>query len=92
MVHPSRLAPALLVTLVLACAGPTADASARVVQICAAKATLVESPGGAVVGVVRRGDDVRVLRRSAGASWYRVRARFGTRGWLRARAICEEDR
>ncbi len=83
-----------MLSVVLASAAPAAPAAAasRDVRICAAKATLVETPGGAAVGVVRRGDEVRVLRQGAGGRWWRVRARFGTRGWLRARAICEEDR
>ncbi len=94
MTPPARALPALALTLLLAAAGPapSASASPRVAEVCASKATLVETPGGAAVGVVRRGDDVAVLRRGADGRWWRVRARFGTRGWLRVRAICPEDR
>lgn len=94
MSPPARLVPALALSAVLAVAGPAPSVSAapRVVEVCASKATLVETPGGAAVGVVRRGDDVAILRRGADGRWWRVRARFGTRGWLRARAICPEDR
>jgi hypothetical protein len=70
----------------------TAAASPRAVTVCSHRATLYETPGGAVVGVVHRGDDVLLLRRGADGRWWRVRARFGTKGWLRSSAICEEDR
>jgi hypothetical protein len=77
----------------LACwAGPAHADAGRDVEVCARKATMYESPGGAAVAVVWRGDRVVVLRRGAGGSWWRVRARFGTRGWIRASAVCAEDR
>ncbi|WP_272473292.1 hypothetical protein [Baekduia alba] len=62
------------------------------VRVCAAEVKLVESPGGAVVGVVHDGDVVRVLLRDRGDRWRRVLTRFRTRGWLRTSTICPEDR
>jgi hypothetical protein len=44
------------------------------------------------VGVLHRGDDVYLLRRGADGHWWRVRARFGTKGWVRSKSICREDR
>jgi hypothetical protein len=53
---------------------------------------MYETPGGAVVGVLHWGDDVYLLRRGADGRWWRVRARFGTKGWVRSKSICREDR
>jgi hypothetical protein len=84
----------------LACgagAGATAAAArpapSRVVTVCSAQVTLYETPGGAKVGILHRGDRVRVVAGTAAREpWWRVVAGFGTRGWLRASAICERDR
>ena len=66
---------------------------ARVVTVCAPQVTLYETPGGAKVGLLHRGDRVRVVAGAAArAPWWRVVASFGTRGWLRASAICGRDR
>src|SRR3954464_5109064 len=70
----------------------TAAASPRAVTVCSHHATLYETPGGAIVGVVHRGDDVYVLRRGSDGRWWRVRARFGTKGGRRSSAIFREDR
>ena len=75
----------------LVVAAPAA-ASPRAVTICKNRATLYETPGGAIVGVVHRGDDVYLLRRGSDGRWWRVRARFGTKGWMQRSAICREDR
>jgi hypothetical protein len=80
---------ALLATLALL-AVPAAAPAAGGAEVCAHRAALYATPGGAAVAVVRRGDVVAVLRR--GDTYWRVRARFGSRGWIRARAICAEDR
>src|SRR3954447_15596053 len=69
----------------------TAAASPRAATVCSHRATLYETPGGAVVGVVHRGGDAFLLRRRADGRRWRVRARFGTKGWMRTSAICEED-
>jgi hypothetical protein len=83
----------------LACAGlavgATSAAAAQAqptVTVCAAHAALYETPGGAQVGVLHNGDHVRVLARGDHRTWWRVVARFGTRGWLRETAVCERDR
>jgi hypothetical protein len=67
-----------------------ADASARArrVTICAAHATLYETPGGPKVGILHRGDKVKVLAFGAEDAWWRVAAAFGTRGWLKESAVC----
>src|SRR5690242_12299165 len=61
-------------------------------RVCAHRVALVESPGGAIVGVVRRGDLVTVLRRTEDDRWRRVQTTFRTRGWLRTKALCAGDR
>jgi hypothetical protein len=74
-------------------AGPaSAAARARAVTVCALDASLYETPGGARVGIVHRGDRVRVVAKGARDGWWRVAASFGTRGWIRATAICRRDR
>ncbi len=67
--------------------GAPAEAAGRG-EVCFAQATLYDTPGGLVVGVLVRGDRVRVLRRSRGRSWVRVRSEIDLRGWMRARALC----
>jgi hypothetical protein len=49
---------------------------------------MYETPGGARVGVLHRGDRVRVVTVGADDPWWRVAAAFGTRGWVRASALC----
>ena len=61
-------------------------------RVCSHRVALVESPGGAIVGVVRRGDLVTVLRRTEDDRWRRVQTTFRTRGWLRTKTLCAEDR
>jgi hypothetical protein len=72
--------------------GGAASAQARTVTICSSRATLYETPGGAKVGVLHDGDQVRVLARDRDDVWWRVVAGFGTRGWLRGSAICGHRR
>jgi len=86
-----RLAVAAACVLCLA-APSAAAASPRAVTVCSKRATMYETPGGAVVGVVHRGDEVFLLRRGSDGRWWRVRARFGTKGWVRSSVICREDR
>jgi hypothetical protein len=83
---------ALIIVVVAALAAATAlpapaHASGRG-EVCVASATLYDTPGGLVVGVLVRGDGVRVLRRSRGRTWVRVRSDIDLRGWMRARALC----
>jgi hypothetical protein len=87
----SRIAAAAAVVS-FAVTAPAAAASHRAVTVCSQRATMYETPGGAIVGVLHRGDDVALLRRGADGRWWRVRARFGTKGWMRSKSICPEDR
>jgi SH3-like domain-containing protein len=75
-------------------AASAADAAARPrhVTICAARATLYESPGGAKVGILHRGDKVKVIAFGTQDAWWRVVAAFGTRGWLKESAVCARHR
>jgi hypothetical protein len=87
-----RIAAAAAVLSLLVTAPAEAASRHRVVTVCSHRATMYETPGGAVVGVLHRGDDVYLLRRGADGRWWRVRARFGTKGWVRSTSICAEDR
>lgn len=69
-----------------------AAARTRTATVCAPGASLYETPGGARVGIVHRGDRVRVVAKGARDGWWRVAASFGTRGWIRETAICRRDR
>lgn len=53
---------------------------------------MYETPGGARVGVLHRGDRVRVVTVGADDPWWRVAAAFGTRGWVRESALCDGGR
>ena len=75
-----------------AAAADATAAHARTVRICAARAALYASPGGARVAIVHHGDRVKVLAVGADDPWWRVAAAFGTRGWVRESAVCEKDR
>ena len=68
----------------------SAAAAARppAATVCAARVTLYETPGGAKVGILHRGDRVRIVAGGGDAAWWRVAASFGTRGWLRSSALC----
>ncbi len=80
------------VFLVLGAAGAQAQARTATATVCAERVTLYESPGGAKVGILHEGDHVRVIAKGRIDPWWRVAASFGTRGWLRERAICRRDR
>jgi hypothetical protein len=87
------LGTALVCTgLAVGAAGAQARAQLRTVTVCATQATLYETPGGAKVGILHRGDRVRVLAKGTDDPWWRVAARFGTRGWVRTSAICGHHR
>jgi hypothetical protein len=72
--------------------GPATAQAARTVTVCAERVTLFETPGGAKVGILHEGDRVRLVAKGSDDPWWRVAARFGTRGWLRKSAICRRDR
>ena len=67
-------------------------ATPKPARVCASRVTLLESPGGAVTGVVHHGDLVFVLNGRSRAQWWRVATTFGTRGWLRHRYLCRRGR
>ncbi|HEY6763005.1 MAG TPA: SH3 domain-containing protein [Baekduia sp.] len=89
----TRRAGVVVLALAAALVAPgVAPAAPRTAAVCASSAGLFETPGGAKVGVVHRGDHVRVVAVGADDGWWRVVARFGTRGWIRETAICRRDR
>jgi hypothetical protein len=97
--HPRRsplpgLVRAGVVAAILAIGLPaSAQAAApRTARVCAPQVLLVESPGGAVTGIVHHYDLLRVLQGGARASWWRVATSFGARGWLHRRTLCGRDR
>jgi hypothetical protein len=85
-----------VVVLALAPAMAPAPASAaaapRTARVCASHALLVETPGGAVTGIVHHFDLVRVLEGRGHARWWRVLTSFGTRGWLHRHDLCGRGR
>jgi hypothetical protein len=77
------------VAAVLAAALPAAaQAAPRTARVCAPHVLLVETPGGAVTGIVHHYDLLHVLQGAGHAPWWRVTTSFGTRGWLRQRTLC----
>jgi SH3-like domain-containing protein len=82
----------LWVALVVMAVPATAAARPPSATFCAAQVTMYETPGGAKVGVLHRGDHVRVVAAGERAPWWRVAAAFGTRGWLRSSALCGHRR
>ena len=94
---PRLLLPGLLragvVALALVATAPAlARAEQRTARVCAARVLLVETPGGAITGIVHHYDLLHVLQGGRHAVWWRVTTSFGTRGWLRRRSLCEPDR
>jgi hypothetical protein len=71
---------------------PGVAQAAKSAHVCASRVVLVESPGGAVTGIVHHGDLLFVLNGRAHAQWWRVATTFGTRGWLRQRNLCARDK
>jgi hypothetical protein len=84
---------AAVATTAALCALPSAAAAApRSATVCAASVAMYETPGGARVGVLHRGDRVRVVAIGADDPWWRVAASFRTRGWVRESALCGHGR
>lgn len=79
---------ALCASPAAAAASAAATASPRAAVVCVAAVGMYETPGGARVGVLHRGDHVRVVTVGADDPWWRVAAAFGTRGWVRESALC----
>jgi hypothetical protein len=63
--------------------------AAPLADVCASRAVLYDTPGGLVVGVLARGTDVVVLRRSANRRWVRVRTARAITGWTPRKALCD---
>jgi hypothetical protein len=74
------------------CPAAVAQPTQRTARVCAPQVLLVETPGGAITGIVHHYDLLRVLQGRKRASWWRVTTSFGTRGWLRQRYLCGRDR
>jgi hypothetical protein len=92
---PGRRRARIVVAATLGCAGlalGASSANARTVTVCAPHVTLYETPGGAKVGILHRGDRVGILAKGSDDEWWRVVAGFGTRGWLRESAVCGRHR
>jgi len=70
-----------------AAAFPAAAAAASVERICVPEATVLDSPRGLPVGVLYRGDRVRVLKRDGTRRWIRVRSGAPISGWITARSV-----
>ena len=79
-------------TFAVALPGVALAATPKSAHVCASRVVLVESPGGAVTGIVHHGDLLFVLNGRAHAQWWRVATTFGTRGWLRQTNLCARDR
>lgn len=99
--EPPRRARVLLPGLVRAgvaaaalaiCPPAAAQAAQGTARVCAPQVLLVETPGGAITGIVHHYDLLRILHGGTRASWWRVTTSFGTRGWLRERYLCGRDR
>jgi hypothetical protein len=92
-VRPPGLFRAGVVALALTAGLPAVAAAApRTARVCASHVLLVETPGGAVTGIVHHFDLLRVLQGGVRASWWRVTTSFGTRGWLHQRDLCRRKR
>jgi hypothetical protein len=58
-------------------------------RTCHGPTPVFDTPGGIVIGILARGDQVRVLVHAAGyAQWVLVDGPIGIRGWVRERALC----
>ncbi len=67
-------------------AAPAGAAERR--SLCARTANLRDSPGGFVIGRLRRPQRLTLLRRSADGRWASVRVRSGLVGWLPSGSLC----
>lgn len=83
-----RLRTALVTTgAIFAAAAPAAAATSRYEHICTPRATVLDSPRGLPVGVLYRGDRVKVLRRDGSRAWIRVRSAAPVTGWITKRSL-----
>jgi hypothetical protein len=64
-------------------------AAAPVRWVCHGPASVFDTPGGVVIGILAQGDHVRVLMHAAGRpEWVMVHGPIEIRGWMRAGALC----
>jgi len=57
--------------------------------VCHGPADVFDTPGGIVIGILARGDRVRVLLHSAGRPrWVMVRGPIEIHGWMNEAALC----
>jgi hypothetical protein len=70
-------------------AAPASAAPLPRAEICVARATVYDTPGGMAVGVLARGTNIVVVRRGANRRWVRVRSAHPITGWTRAKALCD---
>lgn len=66
-----------------------APATPLIRWVCRGPADVFDTPDGIVIGVLARGDHVRVLLHAAGQSqWVFVHGPIEIRGWMRTRTLC----
>lgn len=83
-----RARTALVATCaVFAATAPAAAAKPRYERVCTPRATVLDSPKGLAIGVLYRGDRVRVLRRDGAQAWVRVRSTAPIEGWITKRSL-----
>ena len=67
---------------------PAAAGAAERRSLCAKRANLRDSPGGFVIGRLRRPQRLVLLQRSANRRWAEVRVPSGLVGWVPAGSLC----
>ena len=91
---PVIVRPVLIALLVLAVAlttlsvAPAPAGAAERRSLCAKRANLRDSPGGFVIGRLRRPMRLVLLHRSANRRWAEVRVPSGLVGWVPAGSLC----
>lgn len=69
-------------------AAPASAAPLPRAEICVARATVYDTPGGMAIGVLARGTRVVIVKRASGRRWARVRSPHPITGWTPARVLC----
>jgi hypothetical protein len=87
LVPPTSPVPALGASPPAAVAARAAAEPVR--WVCHGPASVFDTPGGIVIGILAQGDHVRVLMRAAGhPQWVMVHGPIEINGWMRAGALC----
>jgi hypothetical protein len=64
-------------------------AAAPARRVCRGPASVFDTPGGIVIGILAEGDQVRVLMHAAGRPrWVMIYGPIDIRGWMRQQALC----